>query len=200
MEIHSAIHGTVSEIFVHIRIIIGIILGLCISRLLTGLARFVQHPAYEIIYSVHLAWVAFMLLAIVHFWWFEFYLQWISVWHFGIYLYVIFYASLYFFASTLLFPDHMQEYSGYRDYFMSRRNWFFSIMILIYIADIGDTLLKGQDHFDAHGIEYPIRAAVFILACLVAMLTTSQRFHVIFVALAIIDEIVFIVRDYSTLG
>jgi len=30
--------------FIHVRIIIGIVTGLSVTRLLTGLARFVQHP------------------------------------------------------------------------------------------------------------------------------------------------------------
>jgi len=54
--------------FIHIRIIIGIATGLSVTRLLTGLARFVQHPARERIYLVHLGWALFLLLAIVHFW------------------------------------------------------------------------------------------------------------------------------------
>jgi len=33
--------------FVHIRIIIGIVTGLTVTRLLTGLARFVQHPSRD---------------------------------------------------------------------------------------------------------------------------------------------------------
>ncbi len=32
------------EIFQHVRVVMGIVLGLAITRLLTGLARFVQHP------------------------------------------------------------------------------------------------------------------------------------------------------------
>ena len=52
--------------FVHIRIIIGIVTGLSVTRLLTGLARFVQHPVRDRIYLVHLAWAFFLLLAVVH--------------------------------------------------------------------------------------------------------------------------------------
>jgi hypothetical protein len=60
------------EQFIHVRIIIGIVTGLTVTRLLTGLARFVQHPVRDRIYLAHLAWSFFPLLAIVHFWWFEF--------------------------------------------------------------------------------------------------------------------------------
>ena len=33
--------------FIHARIIIGIVAGLSVTRLLTGLARFVQHPVRD---------------------------------------------------------------------------------------------------------------------------------------------------------
>jgi hypothetical protein len=85
-----------------------------VTRLLTGLARFVQHSVRDRIYLAHLAWAFFLLLAIVHFWWFEFGLQRIGVWTFEIYLFVICYAALFFFLVALLFPDRMDEYSGFR--------------------------------------------------------------------------------------
>ncbi|MBB2972004.1 hypothetical protein [Mesorhizobium sp. RMAD-H1] len=199
MENTSVSHGMTPEIFVHIRVIVGIVLGLCISRLLTGFARFVQHPGLQIIYPIHLAWVGFIFLAVVHFWWFEFYLHWIKIWDFETYFYVIFYASLYFLATTLLFPDNMAEYTGYRDYFMSRRKAFFSILALIFLADVGDTLLKGRDHYHSFGIEYPLRTVIFVAGSIVAMFTRNQRFHAIFVTLVLVYEIVFIWYRYAIL-
>jgi hypothetical protein len=108
------------DAFFHVRIIIGLVAGLCITRLLTGLARFVQHPARPQIYPVHLGWVVFLLLAVMHFWWFEFGLERVGVWSFELYLFLVGYASLFFFTSTLLFPDKMDEYAGFADYFHAR--------------------------------------------------------------------------------
>jgi hypothetical protein len=55
------------EVFTHVRVIIGIILGLSVSRLLTGIARIIQHPQHKNIYAVHLGWVLFAFLTVVHF-------------------------------------------------------------------------------------------------------------------------------------
>jgi hypothetical protein len=60
------------EGYVHVRTIISIVFGLSITRLFTGLARFVQHPNRVAVYPVHLAWVLFILLYVVEFWWWEF--------------------------------------------------------------------------------------------------------------------------------
>lgn len=188
------------DVYVHIRIIIGIVLGLSISRLLTGLARFVQHPSREQIYPVHLAWVFFVLVAVIHFWWFEFHLSTITHWTFEIYVFVIFYASLYFLLCTLLFPDRMEEYAGFRDYFLSRRMWFFGLLALVFAADVLDTAIKGMEHFRSYGIEYPIRSAILIALSLVAMFVRDRRFHAAFVTGALLYQISWVLRQFETLS
>lgn len=51
----------------------------------------------------------------------------------------------------------MDDYDGYRDYFLSRRKWFFGILALTYVADIADTWLKGSAYLASFGWEYPVR-------------------------------------------
>ena len=62
-----------------------------------------------------------------------------------------------FLLCTLLFPDDLAEYAGWRDYFQSRRSWFFGIMAVLYVIDFVDTLIKGRRYYHHFGIEYPIR-------------------------------------------
>src|ERR1044072_5563840 len=113
------------DIFPHIRTVMGMVIGLGVTRLLSGLARIVQHPGQYRLYPGHLAWVASVLLMLVHFWWWEFGLYAIETWTFGIYLFLIFYAVTLFLLCALLFPDSMLDYTGYEDFFYSRRAWFF---------------------------------------------------------------------------
>jgi hypothetical protein len=49
------------EIFLHVRVMIGVIVGLSIARLLTGIARFIQHPKQNRVYFIHLGWVLAIL-------------------------------------------------------------------------------------------------------------------------------------------
>ncbi len=93
------------EAFFHVRILVGIITALSVSRLVTGLARPVQDQDWHRVGLVHTGWAVFLLLMIVHFWWFELGLSRIEKWTFGLYLFVISYAILLFLACTILFPD-----------------------------------------------------------------------------------------------
>jgi len=188
------------DIYVHLRIVVAIVLGLSISRLLTGLARFIQHPSRDRVYPIHLAWVFFLLISVVHFWWFEFQLFTIQVWTFQIYIFVITYAGLFFLTCALLFPDEMEEYSGYREYLMSRRKWFFGLLATIFLVDVVDAYLKGVEHLQSYGTEYPIRTAVFVGICVVAMITTNQRFHALFAAAALLYQVTWILRQFGVMS
>ena len=138
----------VHDLFVHVRIVIGTVLGLSITRLLGGFVRLVQHPGREKLDVVHLGWSVSILLFVINFWWWEFGLSELGALDFRLFVFVIFYASLFYFLCALLFPDDMKDYAGFQDYFMSRRQWFFGILALINVVDILDTLLKGRAYFE----------------------------------------------------
>ncbi|WP_119272319.1 hypothetical protein [Taklimakanibacter deserti] len=188
------------DAFIHIRIILGIVLGLSLTRLVSGLTRFVQHPQREQIYPIHLGWVLFLLLAITHFWWFEFGLASLSHWTFEIYLFLIFYAAIFAVLAALLFPDRMDEYKGFEDYFQSRRQWFYGFLALIFVLDLIDTWIKGADYFRSFGIEYPLRQAAFALCSIIAMFVPSRRYQAAFVTVGLIYQLFWILRQFEVLA
>ena len=188
------------DLFVHVRVAIGIVLGLSITRLLAGLARMVQHPAREAVYLLHLAWVFAVLLFVIDFWWWEFALSALPRFSFELFVFVIFYASLFYFLCALLFPDDIRDYAGYQDYFMSRRRWFFGFVALTEALDVVDTFIKGDGHLQSLGPEYLPRIGIFVLLCGVAAITRNLRFHALFVFAAFVYELSFFARYYATLN
>jgi hypothetical protein len=189
-----------AEAFPHIRIVMGMVIGLGVTRLLSGLARIVQHPTQYRLYPVHLAWVGSMLLMLVHFWWWEFGLYGIETWTFGIYLFIVAYAVLLFLLSALLFPDSMADYVGYEDFFISRRRWFFGLLAVSYLFDIIDTLIKGEAHFARFGSEYLIRTPLFVGLCVVAAITPNRTFQAVFVVFTLIYQVSWILRLFDTIA
>ena len=188
------------DIFPHIRIVMGMVIGLGVTRLLSGVARTAQHPKQYRLYPVHLAWVAAVLLMLVHFWWWEFDLYRIENWTFGKYLFLIGYAIVLFLLCAFLFPDSMQDYRSYEDYFYARRGWFFGLLGATYLLDVVDTLLKGEAHFARFGYEYLIRTPVFFLLCVVAVYVRDRRYHIAFVSLALVYQAWWIMRLFDTLS
>jgi hypothetical protein len=187
------------DVFPHVRIVMGMVIGLGVTRLLSGLARIVQHPSQYKLYSVHLAWVAATLLMLIHFWWWEFGLYRIGIWTFQTYLFVIVYAIVLFLLCALLFPDSMQGYSGYRDYFYSRRAWFFGLLATTWLLDIVDTLIKGEAHFARFASEYLIRTPVLFGLSVAAIFVSGHRFHLLFVTGLLVYQTIWILRLFDTL-
>ena len=118
-------------------------------------------------------------------------------WTFVVYAFLIMYIVLLFLLCTLLFPDDLHDYSGYREYFLSRRVWFFGLLSVTFLLDFGDTLIKGKTYLHSLTAEYPVRNFAYVLLSLVAMRTRSERFHAAFVAAAIAYECLWIYRLYD---
>ena len=195
----AALPGNV-DLYLHVRVLIAIILGLSVTRLVSGVAALIQHPGRSPIWSVHLGWVAWALLNVVTFWWWEFRLSFVQHWTFTLYIFVCVYASMYYFLSALLFPQDLDEYQGFQDYFLSRRRWFFGFVALTEALDVVDTLIKGDGHLQSLGLEYLPRIGIFILLCAVAATTRNLRFHALFVIAAFVYELSFFARYYATLN
>lgn len=128
---------------VHVRTIVGIILGLSITHIVQGIVKLIAHPTKTKVHWVHMLWIAFLFLLITHFRWWEFSLYKIHEWGFLKYLFLIAYATLFYASAYLLFPNALEEYTGFKDYYYSRKKWFFSAIALTYVLDLIDTNLKG---------------------------------------------------------
>lgn len=175
--------------FFHVRVLIGLVTGLSVTRILNGLARFVQHPSRNAVYPPHLAWSAFMLIFVIHYWWFEFGLMAVPKWQFQNYLFVLFYAATIFFISTLLYPDRMEDYSGFEAYFQSRRGWFYGFLALLFVIDTIDTAVKGREHFLSFGLEYPVRQTILFGLAVAGIFVPKRNYHLSFAIGACIAEL-----------
>jgi hypothetical protein len=158
----------------------------------------VQHPRRQLVSILHLGWAASLLLWVIHFWWWEFRLSMVQKWTFESYFFVILYTILYYFLCTLLFPTDLMDYSGYEEYFISRRKWFFGFLAATFVADVIDTELKGAAYVHSFGIEYPIRIIANLVLCIIAMVTPNRRAQLTLLAISFIYHVTYIVLLYST--
>jgi hypothetical protein len=186
-----------SEQFAHARVIIGIVTGFSMARLLTGIARLVQRPARDEIYSVHLGWAIFLLLAVTHFWWFEYGVSQAGRWSFGLYMFTILYAALFFFTCVILLPDRADLRTGYAHYFHAQQVWFYGLMATLFVADVVFTALKGTEHLRSLGPAYPVKQGVLLLLALAAPFVRAPRFHGAFAAGAILSQVWWILRMFG---
>ncbi|MFL6775643.1 MAG: hypothetical protein ACJ8FN_04530 [Sphingomicrobium sp.] len=157
------------QMFEYVIVLISIVIGLALTHLMQGIAGVIQHPRRAGVWWVHLVWVGYMFLSIVFWWWWEFQLQRIQTWTFSIYLFVVFYAFYLYLICAMLFPRDLEEYNGYRDYFLARRGWFFGLLIGWSVIDTIDTWIKGPDYFASLGVTAITFNVVLVLCSVIGI-------------------------------
>jgi hypothetical protein len=188
------------DMFNYVMVLASVIIGLGITHLLQGVGRIVEHPRRERLYWVHLLWVAAIFLRAIFWWWFEFDLSKTPEWTFTLYLFVLAYAVLIYLWCVLLFPRDLAGYDGYKDYFYSRRRWFFGLVLLGQLVDVADTLLKGIAHFRSLGASYPVGIAILSALLAIAMWTRSERYHAAFAVFTVAYLVLFPTFIFYTVG
>ena len=116
------------RIFDYVMMLTAIVIGLAMTHLMQGVGRIVEDPRGSRIWWVHLVWVAHMATLAVFWWWFEYSLRLIAAWTFQLYAFVLGYAFLIYLICTILFPSNLGKHIGYKEYFISRRRWFFGLL------------------------------------------------------------------------
>ncbi|MEQ8599350.1 MAG: hypothetical protein RLP98_05435 [Devosia sp.] len=188
------------QLFPHVRIVMGTIIGLGITRLLMTIAGIIQHPHRAKRSLLHLLWIGSMLLELVLFWWWEFALHEIAVWHFGLVLFIMGYATTLFLMTALLSPESISEYTGYEDFFLKRRHWFFGLLGATFVLDTIDTLIKGQAHWAQFDWSYFGQVPLGLLLCVLAWRSADKRLHLSIVAVHIAYQIFLIIRYFNTVS
>lgn len=183
-----------TQLFPHIRVVLGTIIGLGVARLLMTVAGLIQHPQRVKPSVLHLLWTASMLTELVLFWWWEFDLFRLEYWSFGIVLFIVFYAITLFMLCALLSPDNISDYSGYEDFFLKRRHWFFGIFALTFVLDALDTAIKGPEHLERYLVFYYIQIPFGLLLCAIAWRSANRRVHLAIVGIHILYQAYLIAR------
>lgn len=173
--------GVAQDVFIHVRIVMGTVIGLGLTRLLMGFAGIIQHPQRARLSLIHLLWCASIMIELILFWWWEYDLAELKSWSFGTFAFLIGYSVTLFGLAALLFPDNLADYDGYEDFFLKRRHWFFGLFGATFILDIIDTLIKGHPYLDWLDIAYLLQVPFGLALCAIAIWTTNRRYHLILV-------------------
>ena len=188
------------EMFEYVAVLTSIIIGLGMTHLLQGTARLIQDPDEGRPYWIHLGWVLYMFITSIFWWWWEFQLGNLEIWRFQVYAFVIMYAVTIYLLCALLFPSNLNRYDGFKRYFLSRRAWFFGLLIVSQLIDVGDTMLKGDEYVSGLGVEYFVAKVARISLCLVAVKTEKEWFHASFVIAILVYQFSLALRLYGTVG
>jgi hypothetical protein len=191
-------HFSSAELFPHVRILMGMVIGLAMTRLLMTVAGLIQHPQRSRS-TLHLLWVFSILVELVLFWWWEFALFRLEHWTFAITLFLIVYSIILFLLAALLSPDNIAEYNGYEDFFLKRRRWFFTLFALTFVLDTIDTMIKGDGYWTRFEFEYFIQVPLGLVLSAIALRFASRNIHLTIVSVHLVYQAYLVSRFFYTI-
>jgi hypothetical protein len=175
----NAYAADVEDSFNYVAVLISIVIGLGVTRVLTGLSDAIQAGNRPRTYWVHTLWMINLFNQLMLSWW-VFY-RWRSApqWTFFLFLWVMVAPTLIYLSSGILCPGELEPTGSvtWQEYYYANRRGFFLIFAAIWPLDVIDTLLKGKAHFLDQGPLYVPTILAWCAGSLIAAITRSQRYH-----------------------
>ncbi|WP_343313204.1 hypothetical protein AAIB41_10130 [Brucella sp. BE17] len=156
--------------FLHIRIIAGIFVSLCMSKILMDLTRYIQFPTRYKLNYLHIIWLITFSLAIIEWWWGVFEWSHILSFSYSSYIFVVLYAFSFYFLASLITPGDLPDHESFDQYFMDIRRWFYFFFALNILISNFDFFLNDRATLDD-------RVDLFLALVMCAFFLFAARSH-----------------------
>jgi hypothetical protein len=169
--------------FQHVMVLASIILGLGITHLLLGVNAAIDRISNDD-RPIRLSWasgfwLAYLFVWMVLFWWWEFrLLDLLEYWSLWRYFVVIGYALVLFLLVALLVPKDWGSIENMDQYFLSKRRWFYPILLVAFMLDLLDSYMKGgMDYVWGTGALTWGLNIVAVPVCIIGFRSSRIRVH-----------------------
>jgi len=132
--------------FEYLAVLISIIVGLGITHLLGGVARFISNPGKYKLYWVHLVWTAYVFVYLAMFWWFQLWMNRVEEWTALLYMFLVVWTVLLYVQCAVIMPRDFPDNGDFRQYFYGRRKWFLGLLLADIVFESVDAIIK--EHTD----------------------------------------------------
>jgi hypothetical protein len=163
--------------FSYLSVLISIILGLGMTQLLSGFARWIEQRETFRAYGPAMAWAAMLLLVHIQGWWSMFGMRHHRDWTFLQFGIVLLQPITLFLMAALVLPGaNSPELDLRRNYFAQRR-WLFGLMLALLIISVAkDVALNGELPESAN---VAFHAFLFVMAA-IGVATENETYHRVF--------------------
>jgi len=188
--------------FEFISVLLSIVVGLALTRLLSGFGRALELRRNLKFFWIQGVWAANIALALVVFWWATLFSHVEhEVWLFSNFALLLSYSVLLFLQAVLIIPTDLAKSTDLEDHFFSVRPWFFSIGVLVALAELGDTFLHGGiGRILEFGPQYISLVTFGVVLNLVGARTKNPWFHGVFCLAYFFGVVAWILVRFSEIG
>ena len=167
--------------FEFISVLLSIVVGLALTRLLSGVGRALEIRRKIRFYWVQGVWVVNVGLLLIAFWWATLFSHVDEeVWLFPNFVLLLLYSVLLFLQAVLIIPTDFEEGADLEAHFFEVRPWFFTLSALTAVAEFGDTFLHGGlDRVLSFGPYYVFILVSGVVFGVIAARTANRLFHAV---------------------
>jgi hypothetical protein len=131
--------------FEYVIVLFSIIIGLGITRVLTGIAQLIRQEQHVKVFWPYLIWIGLVFIMHIHEWWITYQLKSTVAWKLPAFLFILLYPILLFILANLLFPNSWEKNN--RDmrqfYFIIYQKFFGCAILLVILAVLQNVFLSG---------------------------------------------------------
>jgi hypothetical protein len=131
--------------FEFLAIAISVIMGLAITRLISGIGISIRQIKSKKYYWVHSLWLFNILVFLSGLWWGLFKWSMKEDWGFSNFFFLIMYSTIIYLLTDFLVPLKSNSKFDTEQYFLDNRKLFFGILFLTIIIDIVETYLLEME-------------------------------------------------------
>jgi len=165
--------------FEYLGIMIGVILGLSLTYLVTGLSRLIHLRRTAKLYWVHIVWTFNIVIYVLTLWWSMFWWNNLREWTIWEFFFIVAYCTMTFVVASMLYPPKIADNTDFERYFFDNRGWFFGTVIACTLLDIPETLAKGMVHLRAVPAQYALFISVILAIEIIGLISDNRRVHAI---------------------
>jgi hypothetical protein len=173
------LHAGRLDSFEYIYGLTAIVVGLAVTRLVTGLAQLLQARKRTPPYWVHILWMVNTLLAVIITWWVQFRWRHVAAWSLPLVVWLLVAPMMFSFAAALLLPNEQEgePITDWRSHYYGTKRSYFLLLASTFVVDLIDTLLKGWSYFVSIGPLYICSMLMWATLCTIAAFTRASSYH-----------------------
>lgn len=184
------------DAFEYLSVLISIILGLGITQLLLGFARWLEQRSSFRAYGPALAWAGLLLLIHVQTWWSMYGLRHFVHWNFLQFAVVLLQPVVLFLLASVVFPGSSALQPDLRSNFLHQRHWFFGLFLALLVVSLLRDLVRTGS------LPRPLNVGFHVILFVIGGLGLAVRkdvAHRILAYSAVFSFVVYIVVLFSDL-
>ena len=188
--------------FEFVSVLLSIVVGLALTRVLSGVGRAMEIRRKIRFYWVQGVWTANVALLLVVFWWAVVFSHAdMAAWLFPDFVLLLAYSVLIFLQAALILPSNLGEGADLEAHFFEVRPWFFTLLALTTVAEFGDTVLHGGlDRVFDFGPDYWVILVSGVTLSAFGARSANRRFHEFYSLLFFLGMTVWMIRRFGAIG